>query len=902
MPIYQSNLLGFVGDPRDYIYSRVTTPIPARLNFVSYVKSVENQGILNACTSNSLVGACELILNANGQFENLSRIFNYYESRNHSSLIGDTGAYLRTAIIALKKKGLPTESKWPYAIENLDVAPPTEVYADASTRLLERYERIDSGITYIYSESETDTGSGLISASGFSIIGTQGYILDIKSALSEGFIVVIGLSINEIFRSISGNFISQYNNSWTGISNANPSIGGHAVYLVGYDDTYSSFIFANSWGQDWGFNGFGLLPYNSMTSCVQEAWVLKGFKGLNLLPSTFQNNTTTNPGFTSGGGYSDPTPPIYKLGVSSPTLFHGSQIVSTFTTIKWVQVLFVKGFTFSANLKVSYLALNNKLRFWVEETTGDTLKIVNLDSIIDAKVVTPETPLDTSINAYTVPVYSISGAIILLKVDITHADYLAFIQSGVLLENRITKTVVEPIDFLQFISAVKNLNGTINRDVGFSLFDSSYLQTFNKRVTLPQSFTGYIHFLNSGFSNGLWVKQIRMPGTGDIYFAVANSTTGDDADFGTPIIIAKNIGSFANPTLVFPLTVYTSIPNLKYFFTTNSYGYQNDTTSPFPYFIAKAKDDSALIFTMNVSAVNNNSLLPERASFDMSSVYLGLYKSGTFPNYGLGGNISDDPILPSTYILPPKNITGIRITYSGGLSSNSLRLKQRTSTTLPYTILQGQYPALDTSNHIYLSLAENNVADDPSNYGDEVDVTESGTYILTSKIGGTITVVTNRLLFNPYYNGSETLLFNTSEKDIFNPVTPGQAITGLVDYHCVYLKNRHPNITMTRIKIWSDLNCNTNLGSLTNDQYVQFALFDSQNRAGGPLDNVYISNYTQPPENVTFGFINAESESLIIDELLPNQCVALWVKRVIKPTSTIIKQDVFSYLRIKVMY
>lgn len=902
MPIYKSNLLSFVGDPRDYIYQRVTTPLPARLNWMSYVKGIENQASLNSCTANSLAGACELILNANGEFEHLSRLFNYYESRHHSSLTGDSGAYLRTAIVTVKKMGFPSEYLWPYVASNLEDKPHQEVYDDAAKKVLSRYERIDSGITYTYSNSDIDVGSGIISSTGFSTIGDVNYIKDIKSALYEGFVVVIGFRINDNFMQITGNFISQYNNRWTGISTENPSIGGHAVYLVGYDDTYSSFIFANSWGDAWGNLGFGLLPYSSIASSVDEAWVLKGFKNLNILPSTFQNNNTTNPGFSNGGGYSEPTTPPYKLGASAPTLFNGSQIISSFTNIKWVQVLFVKGFNFSAILKVAYLALNNKLRFWIEETSGDTLKIVNLDSIIDAKVVTQDSPLDTSINAYTVPVYSKSGAIIILKVNITHQDYLSFIQNSVPLENRVTTTQFENIDFLQFVSAAKNLNGTLNKDVGYSIFDSSYLQTFNKKITLPQNFTGYIHLLNSGFSNGLWVQQIRDAATGDIYLAVANSVNGDLADFGDAVLVGKNIGTLSMPILSYPPNMYTSIPNYIYFFTPYSYGYQNSTTSPHPYLIAKAKDNSVFIFTITIPDINTSVLLPERALFDMSSVYLGIYSSGDSNKLGLGGAISSDPIDPSLSIIPPKNITGVRITYSGGFTSNDIRLKQRTTTDLPYTVLQGQYPALDKSNHVYLSLSDNNITDDPNNYGAEVEVTESGTYLLTSKTGSTITIVTNRLLYNPYFNGSEKLLYNVSDSNIFYPVTPGQAVNGITDYQCIYFKNNHPTDTMYKVKIWAELNCNLPIGSIDNQQYVQFALCDSVARNGTSSENVSIENRTQTPSGLIFTFSNAESEALVIDNLAPNKCVALWIKRVVKSSAVIIKQDILSLLRLKVLY
>ena len=39
----------------------------------------------------------------------------------------------------------------------------------------------------------------------------------------------------------------------------------HAIYLVGYDDEKKAFEFVNSWGENWGYKGFGWLPYEYVT-------------------------------------------------------------------------------------------------------------------------------------------------------------------------------------------------------------------------------------------------------------------------------------------------------------------------------------------------------------------------------------------------------------------------------------------------------------------------------------------------------------------------------------------------------------------------------------------------------------------------------------------------------------
>jgi hypothetical protein len=39
-------------------------------------------------------------------------------------------------------------------------------------------------------------------------------------------------------------------------------VGGHAVTLIGYDDSKQAFLIQNSWGTEWGLNGKFWMPYS----------------------------------------------------------------------------------------------------------------------------------------------------------------------------------------------------------------------------------------------------------------------------------------------------------------------------------------------------------------------------------------------------------------------------------------------------------------------------------------------------------------------------------------------------------------------------------------------------------------------------------------------------------------
>lgn len=49
-------------------------------------------------------------------------------------------------------------------------------------------------------------------------------------------------------------------------------LGGHAISIIGYDDTTQSFIIRNSWGPEWGESGFGHVSYTDLSGVGSQTW------------------------------------------------------------------------------------------------------------------------------------------------------------------------------------------------------------------------------------------------------------------------------------------------------------------------------------------------------------------------------------------------------------------------------------------------------------------------------------------------------------------------------------------------------------------------------------------------------------------------------------------------------
>jgi hypothetical protein len=91
---------------------------------------------------------------------------------------------------------------------------------------------------------------------------------DIKGELARGRPVVFGMLVGREFMKLRG----------TEIYDLPPSDakGGHAMVLVGYDDSRQAFKVINSWGRQWGDRGYGWISYRAFGAGTHSAFTVDG--------------------------------------------------------------------------------------------------------------------------------------------------------------------------------------------------------------------------------------------------------------------------------------------------------------------------------------------------------------------------------------------------------------------------------------------------------------------------------------------------------------------------------------------------------------------------------------------------------------------------------------------------
>jgi C1A family cysteine protease len=219
-------------DRRDHLYlaPRFAGALPVAVDLTPGCPPVYDQGELGSCTAQAIAAAIEFDQRKQQQTEVFvpSRLFIYYNERAiEGTLDEDAGAMLRDGIKSVNTSGAPHEQLWPYAIAQFRTRPPRAAFTDGSRHRALTYQRVARSLPQM------------------------------KGCLASGYPFVFGFTVYESFESAT---VARTGDAPMPAPDE-VLLGGHAVLAVGYDDHTSRFLVRNSWGPDWGRQGYFTLPY-----------------------------------------------------------------------------------------------------------------------------------------------------------------------------------------------------------------------------------------------------------------------------------------------------------------------------------------------------------------------------------------------------------------------------------------------------------------------------------------------------------------------------------------------------------------------------------------------------------------------------------------------------------------
>ena len=226
-----------IGEPLAETYvAHATThsEVDLRDNFTP----IKNQGQQGSCLAHAATSLFEYMLKSNKDSNpDLSEAFLYYNSREKDGeQNNDNGSRVDYAMQSLVEFGICTESMCKYDASVYNVKPSQEAYKDAESRKVKIAMNVNRTVE------------------------------DLKSALEDGFPVGVSVRLTNTFGAGQKGFVETPSEveimEMDGSEHEEKKHGRHAMVVCGYSDKYKFFIVRNSWGVNFGDNGYCYMPYS----------------------------------------------------------------------------------------------------------------------------------------------------------------------------------------------------------------------------------------------------------------------------------------------------------------------------------------------------------------------------------------------------------------------------------------------------------------------------------------------------------------------------------------------------------------------------------------------------------------------------------------------------------------
>jgi hypothetical protein len=226
-------------------------PLPESVNLQKFAPNVGNQGQQGSCVAWSSAYAARTILESArtgkpGEQLKFSPAFLY----NQIGLDGCQGSYIVRAMEFMTKQGSVPYSDFEYTDQDCSRQPDPSLSQEAQQFRMHGFNRLSLG-------DRTDAID----------------LNAIRQNLAQGAPVVIGMMVG-------GSFMQPMMGQDVWVPDASDQsmigFGGHAMCVVGYDDKKygGAFLLMNSWGPEWGNNGFAWVRYGDFKYYVREAYGL----------------------------------------------------------------------------------------------------------------------------------------------------------------------------------------------------------------------------------------------------------------------------------------------------------------------------------------------------------------------------------------------------------------------------------------------------------------------------------------------------------------------------------------------------------------------------------------------------------------------------------------------------
>ena len=238
--LYSLGCLKDTKDLRDIPMGLVLPPVsvPNKIDYTAAMTPVRDQGDEGTCVAfASVVGVKEYEdTKEYKKYIELSPRYLYTLCKKNDGTPDEEGTYPRVAMKMLLNYGVSPEAYWPYRPHQKD-HPKTGADKVAKRYRIKAYARL----------SGTEEMKRSLLVNGPFLAGVEVFASWFTKKVEDTGIIPMPNKKDELQ-------------------------GGHAICIMGYDDSEKIFKFKNSWTDSWGDKGYGYLPYAYMGKYCSDAW------------------------------------------------------------------------------------------------------------------------------------------------------------------------------------------------------------------------------------------------------------------------------------------------------------------------------------------------------------------------------------------------------------------------------------------------------------------------------------------------------------------------------------------------------------------------------------------------------------------------------------------------------
>ncbi len=203
---------------------------------------VRNQGKQGSCAAFAVASVIEALRRDSRRY---SPAFLYWTARDRKNAAdSDAGSSLYDIIKAATDKGVCTEESMPYNADIFTLAPTEAAISEARGCMLIEARTVEPNLR------------------------------DIKSALADGFPVIIASKIFDSFSDTNSGFVRHPSSAELADGSRSDGHGNHAMVVCGFSDKERILIVRNSWGKEFGKNGYCYIPYSYARQYFLQACII----------------------------------------------------------------------------------------------------------------------------------------------------------------------------------------------------------------------------------------------------------------------------------------------------------------------------------------------------------------------------------------------------------------------------------------------------------------------------------------------------------------------------------------------------------------------------------------------------------------------------------------------------